>query len=125
MMGRCAKLPQSSRPDSSGKRESNLLASLESRHGGNGSGWQTTGRKRLHPNSSVWSANIETEQTFLPDSYSYRKASTGSIREALKAGKNPETTPTRERMTNETSITVVEACRKMSPSWLAVLYNSL
>src|SRR5215469_5583869 len=52
---------------------------------------------------------------------SYRNASTGSIRDALTAGKNPEITPTSVRMMNDASITVDDACRKISPSWFDVL----
>jgi group II intron reverse transcriptase/maturase len=56
--------------------------------------------------------------------YSYRNASTGSIREAFSAGKNPETIPTTDKILNEMIITLVDARRKMSPSWLTVLYSS-
>ena len=40
---------------------------------------------------------------------------------AACGGKKPETTPTMERMTNEIAITPMEACRKIAPSWSAVL----
>jgi len=55
------------------------------------------------------------------DSYSYRSASIGLRREAFSAGKNPDTIPTKERMVNDTIMTLMEACRKIAPSWSAVL----
>lgn len=56
-----------------------------------------------------------------PGAYSYLNASIGFSRDAFRAGKNPETTPTMERMVNEMIITPMEACRKIAPSWSAVL----
>ncbi len=53
--------------------------------------------------------------------YSYRSASIGCIREAFKAGKNPETIPTIARIVNEMIITPIDACRKIAPSWSVVL----
>jgi len=54
-------------------------------------------------------------------SYSYLSASIGFKRDAFSAGKKPETIPTMDRITNEISITLMEACRKIAPSWSAVL----
>src|SRR5258708_10276158 len=56
--------------------------------------------------------------------YSWRSATTGSMREARSAGSRPETMPTSARMKNETSMMPGEARRTMSPSWLAVLKMS-
>jgi hypothetical protein len=53
--------------------------------------------------------------------YSYRSASIGFSREAFRAGKKPETIPTSDRIVNEMIITPIEACRKIAPSWSAVL----
>ena len=53
--------------------------------------------------------------------YSYRNASIGFSFEAFRAGKNPETIPTIARMVNEMTITPIDACRKIAPSWSAVL----
>jgi len=53
--------------------------------------------------------------------YSYRKASIGFSRDAFRAGKKPDTIPTRERIVNEMIITPIDACRKIAPSWSAVL----
>ncbi len=52
--------------------------------------------------------------------YSWWRATMGSRREALMAGRRPEMMPTAARIRNETSMMVGEARRKMSPSWLAV-----
>src|SRR5215475_2895814 len=56
-----------------------------------------------------------------PRAYSYRNASMGCIREAFRAGKNPDTTPTIARIVAEIIITLIEACRKIAPSWSVVL----
>ena len=48
--------------------------------------------------------------------YSYLSASIGFSRDAFRAGKNPDTIPTRARMMNETIITPIDACRKIAPS---------
>ena len=53
--------------------------------------------------------------------YSWRRATTGSMRAALMAGSRPEMIPTAARITNETIMMVGEARRMMSPWWLAVL----
>ena len=53
--------------------------------------------------------------------YSYLSASIGCIREAFRAGKNPDTIPTIERIVNEMIITPIDACRKIAPSWSVVL----
>src|SRR5579863_10286659 len=47
--------------------------------------------------------------------YSYLSASIGCIRDAFRAGKNPDTTPTMVRIVNEMIITPTEACRKIAP----------
>ena len=59
----------------------------------------------------------------LPESncYSYLSASIGFKRAAFNAGKNPETIPTIYRITKEMIITLIDACRKIAPSWSAVL----
>ena len=53
--------------------------------------------------------------------YSYLSASIGFSREAFRAGKKPDTIPTIDRITNEMIMTLIEACRKMAPSWSVVL----
>ena len=53
--------------------------------------------------------------------YSYRSASMGCIRAAFRAGKNPDTIPTIDRIVNEIIITPIDACRKIAPSWSVVL----
>jgi hypothetical protein len=53
--------------------------------------------------------------------YSYRSASIGFNRAAFRAGKNPDTIPTSDRIMNEIIITPIEACRKIAPSWSVVL----
>ena len=53
--------------------------------------------------------------------YSYLSASIGFSRDAFRAGKNPETIPTSDRIVNEMIMTLIEACRKIAPSWSAVL----
>ena len=53
--------------------------------------------------------------------HSYLSASIGCIREAFRAGKNPDTIPTIPRIVAEMIITLIEACRKIAPSWSVVL----
>ena len=56
------------------------------------------------------------KRAFVRDiSYSYRSASMGSRRDALRAGQNPLVIPTSDRIVNDTSITPSEALRKISP----------
>jgi hypothetical protein len=66
--------------------------------------------------TAVW----EGELRFC-ERYSWRRATTGSRREARKAGMKPLMMPTSARMTKDAIIVVAEAWRMMSPSWLAVL----
>ena len=54
-------------------------------------------------------------------SYSWRRASTGFMRAARKAGRKPATMPTSARMRKDAIIVLPEARSMMSPSWLAVL----
>ena len=53
---------------------------------------------------------------FVSRYYSYRSASIGFSRAAFSAGKNPDTIPTSDRITNEIIITLSDACRKIAPS---------
>jgi hypothetical protein len=48
--------------------------------------------------------------------YSYRRASTGSMREAFSAGHMPAVTPTNARITKAVSITLLDVFRTISPS---------
>ena len=48
--------------------------------------------------------------------HSYRSASIGFMREAFRAGKNPEMIPIMDRRTNDINTTTDEIRRKMSPS---------
>jgi len=63
----------------------------------------------------IYPRNAE-HYSFVISRYSYRRASTGSMREAFSAGHMPAVTPTKARITKAVSITLLDVFRTISPS---------
>ncbi len=103
------------------KRSTNLLVARREIGDARGGRKRTSdpatmiGCSRQAVDNTVSNRTLELQKG-LSVAYSYRRASTGSMRAAFNAGHIPAVTPTKARITKAVNITLLEVLRMMSPS---------